>query len=255
MTTATLQPAVLAFTMGLAVVTGLVFGLVPALVVLRGNTLVAAQGRQHARLGGTEHRPHAVDARHRRDGVRARAARRRRPAAQELHAAAERRSGFCHRQRADGADVAAGRRAIPTPPRAARSGCGWSKRRARCPASRPSGLTSNVPFNGSVSSGSYSIVGYTPGPSEAATARAPGSGRRRLLRRDAHSAHRGPLLQRRRHRRQPARRRRRSVSREQVLRRAQRHRPADSARRPRQPAHHDRRRRRARSTASTSASR
>jgi predicted permease len=30
------------------------------------------------------------------------------------------------------------------------------------------GLTSNVPFNGNVSSGSYSIVGYTPGPSEAA---------------------------------------------------------------------------------------
>ena len=30
------------------------------------------------------------------------------------------------------------------------------------------GLTSNVPFNGQVSSGSYSIVGYTPGPGEAA---------------------------------------------------------------------------------------
>jgi predicted permease len=29
------------------------------------------------------------------------------------------------------------------------------------------GLTSNVPFNGNVSSGSYAIVGYTPGPSEA----------------------------------------------------------------------------------------
>ena len=28
-------------------------------------------------------------------------------------------------------------------------------------------LTSNLPFNGNVSSGSYSIVGYTPGPSEA----------------------------------------------------------------------------------------
>ena len=28
------------------------------------------------------------------------------------------------------------------------------------------GLTSNVPFNGNVSSGSYSIVGYTPGPGE-----------------------------------------------------------------------------------------
>ncbi len=28
-------------------------------------------------------------------------------------------------------------------------------------------LTSNVPFSGSVSSGSYSIVGYTPGPTDA----------------------------------------------------------------------------------------
>ena len=36
------------------------------------------------------------------------------------------------------------------------------------PGVTAAGLTSNVPFNGMVSSGSYSIVGYTPGPSEAA---------------------------------------------------------------------------------------
>ena len=36
------------------------------------------------------------------------------------------------------------------------------------PGVRAVGLTSNVPFSGSVSSGSYSIVGYTPGPAEAA---------------------------------------------------------------------------------------
>src|SRR6185436_18466892 len=35
------------------------------------------------------------------------------------------------------------------------------------PGVTAAGLTSNVPFNGSGSSGSYSIVGYTPGPSEA----------------------------------------------------------------------------------------
>ncbi|HEX6975516.1 MAG TPA: FtsX-like permease family protein, partial [Vicinamibacterales bacterium] len=34
------------------------------------------------------------------------------------------------------------------------------------PGVTASGLTTNVPFNGSVSSGSYRIVGYTPGPSE-----------------------------------------------------------------------------------------
>ena len=38
---------------------------------------------------------------------------------------------------------------------------------AALPGVRAVGLTSNVPFSGRVSSGSYSIVGYTPGPSEA----------------------------------------------------------------------------------------
>jgi putative ABC transport system permease protein len=38
LTEATLNPAVLAFTMGLAVLTGIVFGVVPALSVIRGNT-------------------------------------------------------------------------------------------------------------------------------------------------------------------------------------------------------------------------
>ena len=36
------------------------------------------------------------------------------------------------------------------------------------PGVTAAGLTTNVPFNGSVSSGSYQIVGYTPGPTEAA---------------------------------------------------------------------------------------
>jgi putative ABC transport system permease protein len=38
----------------------------------------------------------------------------------------------------------------------------------RLPGVTAAGLTSNVPFNGMVGSGSYSIVGYTPGPTEAA---------------------------------------------------------------------------------------
>ena len=38
----------------------------------------------------------------------------------------------------------------------------------RIPGVVAAGTTSNVPFNGMVGSGSYSIVGYTPGPSEAA---------------------------------------------------------------------------------------
>ena len=36
------------------------------------------------------------------------------------------------------------------------------------PGVTSAGITSNVPFSGNVSSGSYSIVGYTPGPNEAA---------------------------------------------------------------------------------------
>jgi predicted permease len=39
---------------------------------------------------------------------------------------------------------------------------------ASIPGVTAAGLTTNVPFNGMVSSGSYSIVGYTPGPNEAA---------------------------------------------------------------------------------------
>ena len=108
MTDATLHPAVLAFTLALAVATGLVFGLVPALVVLSRQHLVAPQGRQHARLGRTQHRAHPIDARGHGDGAGADAARRRRPADQELRQAAERRPRVFDRQRADGAAVAAG---------------------------------------------------------------------------------------------------------------------------------------------------
>jgi len=36
------------------------------------------------------------------------------------------------------------------------------------PGVTAAGLTNQVPFNGNVSSGSYSVVGYTPGPTEAA---------------------------------------------------------------------------------------
>ena len=52
------------------------------------------------------------------------------------------------------------------------------------------GLTSNVPFNGNVSSGSYSIVGYTPGPSEAAP-----HGRQEVVGGDYFRAMQIPLLQ------------------------------------------------------------
>jgi len=51
------------------------------------------------------------------------------------------------------------------------------------------GLTSNVPFSGRVSSGSYSIVGYTPGPNEA-----PPHGRQEVVGGEYFAALRIPLV-------------------------------------------------------------
>jgi predicted permease len=59
----------------------------------------------------------------------------------------------------------------------------------RVPGATAVGLTSNVPFNGMVSSGSYAIVGYTPGPSEAAP-----HGRQEIVGADYFRAMQIPLL-------------------------------------------------------------
>ena len=64
---------------------------------------------------------------------------RRRPSHQELRAPAARRSRVLVRERADGADRAAGRRDTPIRRRSPRSGSGSWRRRASCPASPPSG--------------------------------------------------------------------------------------------------------------------
>ena len=58
------------------------------------------------------------------------------------------------------------------------------------PGATSVGLTTNVPFNGNVSSGSYSIVGYTPGPSEAAP-----HGRQEVVGGDYFAAMRIPLIE------------------------------------------------------------
>jgi putative ABC transport system permease protein len=59
----------------------------------------------------------------------------------------------------------------------------------RIPGVTAVGLTTNVPFNGMVSSGSYSIVGYTPGPTEAAP-----HGRQEIVGGDYFRAMQIPLL-------------------------------------------------------------
>ena len=217
MTTASLQPAVLAFTMALAIVTGLVFGLVPALVVFRGNTWSllkddSTRGSAGRSTGLT--RSALVVAETAFALVLLVGGR---LAAQELPAAAECRSGIRDRPRADGADFAA-RGALSRP------------RGAPCLLAPPAGGRSRSA--GRHISGSDDqcavqrerLVGVVfdrrlyAGADRIRAARPAGGCRRRLLHGHADSARRGPFLQRRGHGRQPARRRHRPVPRQQVFR-------------------------------------
>ena len=163
---ASLHPAVLVFTVCLAVTTGLVFGVVPAIAVIRGNTNVllkedAARSSASRSTGmmrtllvigetalalvlligaGLLIKSYA-----RLQGVN--------PGFESENVLTAQLSLPAARY----ADAAA-RRAF------------WRRleEKARAiPGVTAVGYTSNVPFNGSVSSGSYSIVGYTPGPTEA----------------------------------------------------------------------------------------
>ena len=167
MTTATIQPAVLAFTMGLALVTGLVFGLVPALVVLRGNTWSllkddSTRGSSGRSTGLTRSVLVVAETAF---------------ALVLLVAAGLLLKSFMKLQSVDPGftteNVLTAQIALPAAryPDPATRRAFWIRlvEAARAlPGVTSAGLTSNVPFNGMVSSGSYSIVGYTPGPTETA---------------------------------------------------------------------------------------
>ena len=167
MTTATLQPAVLAFTIGLAIVTGLVFGLVPALVVIRGNTWSllkddSTRGSAGRSTGVTRSALVVVETAF---------------ALVLLIAAGLLLKSFLRLQNVDPGfatdRVLTAQMSLPAVryPDAAARRAFWLRlvEAARAiPGVTSAGLTSNVPFNGMVSSGSYSIVGYTPGPTETA---------------------------------------------------------------------------------------
>ncbi len=164
---ASLHPAVLLFTIGLAVVAGLVFGLAPAVAVLRGN---AADFLKED--GGTR-------------GTAGRSATRMRGALVVAETAFALMllvgAGLLIRSFADLRGVDPGfspdnvLTATLTLPQATYAtpvdrGGFWSRLldKARAlPGVTAVGLTSNIPFSGNVSSGSYNIVGYTPGPGEA----------------------------------------------------------------------------------------
>jgi predicted permease len=163
---ASIHPAVLAFTMGLSILTGLVFGLVPAIAVARGNTsAILKDDNARSSPGRTTGLTRAVL-------VVAETA----LALVLLVGAGLLIKSFARLQNVDPGfsteSVLTAQMSLPAaryPDDAARRAF-WARvlESARTlPGVTAAGLTSNVPFNGMVSSGSYSIVGYNPGPTDA----------------------------------------------------------------------------------------
>ena len=164
---ASLHPPVLLFTLALAVATGLVFGIVPALSVIRGNAsalLKEDSTRGSAGRGTTVMRGSLV--------VVETAL-----ALVLLVGAGLLVKSFGRILAVDpgfsSENVLTTQIALPATrySDAAARRSFWDRMLVKVreiPGVTAAGLTSNVPFNGNVSSGSYAIVGYTPGPSEAA---------------------------------------------------------------------------------------
>ncbi len=160
---ASLRPAVLAFTFALAVATGLVFGIVPAMAAGRGDTnaLLKDDSRSSSASRGTRLTRSTLIV-----------------AETALALMLLVGSGLLIKSFARLLDVNPGfspdnvlTAQLSLPPAryadAAARRAFWQRllEQARTiPGVTSAGLTSNVPFNGSVSSGSYSIVGYTPPP-------------------------------------------------------------------------------------------
>ena len=166
MADATINPAVLAFTTVLAIVTGLIFGLVPATTVLRRN--MSAVLKDDTARGSAGKRTHMTRA----ALVIAETA----LALVLLVGAGLLIKSFLHLQDVNPGfspeRVLTAQLALPAAryPDAPARRAFWSRllERVRAmPGVTTAGLTSNVPFNGSVSSGSYSIVGYNPPSNEA----------------------------------------------------------------------------------------
>jgi predicted permease len=164
---ATLNVVVLLFTLALALATGLVFGIVPALSVIRGNA--AALLKDDSSRGSASRATALL----RGSLVVVETA----LALMLLVGAGLLIKSFARLQDVDPGfsreNVLTAQIALPAaryPDAAARRGF-WGRlldKAAGIPGATAVGLTSNVPFNGSVSSGSYSIVGFTPGPTEPA---------------------------------------------------------------------------------------
>jgi predicted permease len=165
MASATLHPPVLAFTLTLAVATALVFGLVPAVAAVRGHTIAAL--KEDGTRGTAGKRTSAMRA----TLVIAETA----LALVLLVGAGLLIKSFARLQAVDpgftSENVLTAQIALPAAryPEAGARGAFWARliEQVRAlPGVTAAGLTSNVPFSGNVSSGSYAIVGYTPGPGE-----------------------------------------------------------------------------------------
>src|SRR3954452_13317426 len=166
MADASLNPAVLAFTTGLALVTGLVFGLVPAIAIWRGNTNTllkedTARGSSGRGTGLTRATLVIVETA---------------LALVLLVGAGLLLKSFARLQEVNpgfSADnVLTAQLALPPTryPNDASRRAFWPRlldQVRTLSGVTAVGLTSNVPFNGMVGSGSYSIVGYTPPQGEA----------------------------------------------------------------------------------------
>jgi len=166
MANATINPAVMAFTTTLAILTGVVFGLVPALTVLRGSmsTVLKDDTARGSAGKGTGLTRAAL--------VIAETA----LALVLLVGAGLLVKSFLRLQDVNPGFVAervltaqislpAGR--YPDPPTRRAFWARLLEQVRALPGVTSVGLTSNVPFNGNVSSGSYSIVGYEPPSGEA----------------------------------------------------------------------------------------
>jgi predicted permease len=187
--TATVHPAVLVFTLGLAAVTGIVFGLAPALVVLRGNVSAflkddSTRGSAGRTTGFTRSALVVAETAF---------------ALMLLVGAGLLIKSFGRLTAVDpgfaAESVLTTQISLPAArypdPAARRAFWGRLLEKARAfPGVASAGLTTQVPFNGSVSSGSYSIVGYTPGPSES-----PPHGRQEVVGGDYFTAMKIPLVE------------------------------------------------------------
>lgn len=165
MATAALHWPVMLFTLLLAIATGLVFGLVPAIAVLRGNT--SAMLKDDASRGSASRGTGAMRA--------ALVVGETAVALMLLVGAGLLIKSFANLRGVDpgfeSENVLTAQIMLPAS-RYSTPADRWSfwqrlTEKARAiPGTTVVGLTSNVPFSGNVSSGSYSIVGYTPGPGE-----------------------------------------------------------------------------------------